>query len=374
MERTGTANIVGDFRLTCIEKHPACKCVSRSLRENFPVPLNAPTLYLHIGRNKAGSTTLQNHWHAHADALRRAGILYGLFGVPGAPESNLPSFPTPGDLADFVRSHADQSVLASHEIISCFPADVTRNMAAELAGLNIRVIFYVRPYRDWVLSSYSFDVRTGFNGLDFDRYFENIRPLVSFWPMLEAWGETIGWQNVRVRSLHPSDLQGGDLISDSSAALGVTLPARERDDRANASPSWIVIELLRMIADRAPAGGWSRDGLAIAEALHGYADMAIEAGGNVPGKAAYLTPGQADWLTDLYNRDLESLAERTGVSLWPGDPARRGERTLPPSAAHVPKNIIRWILRHALETDAALLHPEAAAFIGTAEFRRLAEG
>jgi hypothetical protein len=31
-------------------------------------------LYLHIGRNKAGSTTLQNYRVAHAGELRAAGV------------------------------------------------------------------------------------------------------------------------------------------------------------------------------------------------------------------------------------------------------------------------------------------------------------
>src|SRR5271168_4995399 len=138
------------------------------------------TLYLHIGRNKAGSTTLQNYWIAQASELRRAGVQYALFGQPSPPGSGLPTFPTHALLADFVRAEPGRAVLVSHEVICCFTPGVTRALASDLASLNLQLIFYVRPYRDWVLSSYNFDVRTGFNGRDFDRYLEDLRPLISF--------------------------------------------------------------------------------------------------------------------------------------------------------------------------------------------------
>jgi hypothetical protein len=341
------------------------------MHQNLPTATDAPTLYLHIGRNKAGSTTLQNHWVTHADALRQAGIDYVLFGQPSPPGSELLTFPSHRLIADFARGQRGRSVLVSHEVISCFPPEVTRNMAADLSDLNVRVIFYVRPYRDWVLSSYNFDVRTGFNKRDFDSYLQNIQPTISFWPMLEVWGEAIGWQNVRVRSLHPRDLQGRDLIGDSDAALGVTLPPSNLDDRVNTSPSWMVIELLRTIVDREPSGGWNRTGLAVAEALHGYTDAAIEACGATASRVTYLTPRQARGLQDLYNRDLAAIAARTGLPLQPDDIEQPPDRAFLPTAAEVPKNVMRTILEQALETDAARLHPEAATFVATALFGEL---
>ena len=329
------------------------------------------TLYLHIGRNKAGSTTLQNYWVAHASELRRAGVQYALFGQPSPPGSGLPTFPTHARLADFVRADPGRAVLVSHEVICCFTPEVTRRLASDLSSLNVQLIFYVRPYRDWVLSSYNFDVRTGYNGRDFDRYLEDLRPLISFRPMLEIWGETIGWDNIRVRSLARGDLLNGDLIADGNAAIGVSLPPGESAIQENASPSWMVIEMLRTIVGQDVADGWQGTDLAIAHKLHDYTDAAMAACGGFTERVNYLTRDQAHWLADLYNRDLEAIAEHTGVPLQPDDAGAAAERPFLPSADRVPKDVLRAIVRLAADPAAAEHHPAVAAFVQTSRFKAL---
>ena len=329
------------------------------------------TLYLHIGRNKAGSTTLQNYWVAHAGELRRAGVQYALFGQPSPPGSGLPTFPTHALLADFVRAEPGRAVLVSHEVICCFTPEVTRRLASDLASLNVQLIFYVRPYREWVLSSYNFDVRTGYNGRDFDRYLEDLRPLISFRPMLEIWGEIIGWDNIRVRSLSRGDLLEGDLIVDANAAIGGNLPRGGSAIRENASPSWMAIEMLRTIVGRDVADGWQGTDLAIAHKLHDYTDAAMAAVGTVAERVNYFTRDQAQWLADLYNRDLESVAEHTGVSLQPDDASPVAERPFLPSADRIPRDILRAIVELASDPAAAEHHPAAAAFVQTPRFTSL---
>jgi hypothetical protein len=329
------------------------------------------TLYLHIGRNKAGSTTLQNYWVAHASELRRAGVQYALFGQPSPPGSGLPTFPTHALLADFVRAEPGRAVLVSHEVICCFTPEVTRRLASDLASLNVQLIFYVRPYREWVLSSYNFDVRTGYNGRDFDRYLEDLRPLISFWPMLEIWGEIIGWDNIRVRSLSRGDLLNGDLIADGNAAIAVSLPPGGSAARDNASPSWMVIEMLRTIVGRDIADGWQGTDLAIAHKLHDYTDEAIAAGGAFSERVNYFTRHQALGLADLCNRDLAALAEHTGLSLQSDDAGAAAERPFLPSADRVPKDVLCEIVRLASDPAAVEHHPAVAAFVQTPRFRAL---
>lgn len=329
------------------------------------------TLYLHIGRNKAGSTTLQNYWVAHAGELRRAGVQYALFGQPSPPGSGLPTFPTQALLADFVRAEPGRAVLVSQEVICCFTPEATRRLASDLAGLNVQLIFYVRPYRDWVLSSYNFDVRTGYNGRDFDRYLEDLRPLISFRPMLEIWGEIIGWKNIHVRSLDRRDLRDGDLIADGNAAIGVSLPSGGPAARDNASPSWMAIEMLRTIVGRDVADGWQGTDLAIAHKLHDYTDAAMAACGTSSGPVNYFTRQQARWLSDLYNRDLAAIAEHTGVSLQPDDAGAAADRPFLPSADRVPRDMLRAIVRFAADPAAPEHHPVVAAFVKTPRFKAL---
>ena len=329
------------------------------------------TLHLHIGRNKSGSTTLQNHFVQHSDAMRQKGVRYALFGQPVPAGSAVPTFPTHLHLADFVRAQPGGAVLVSHEGLCCFTPEMTRIMASDLAHLNVQLILYVRPYGDWTMSSYNFDVRVGANGRDFDRYLETIRPSISFWPALEIWAQAIGWDRVRVRSLHAADLQGGDLLTDCLSAIGLPPAPCAQASRSNVSPGWIVIELLRMAVGRDSAEGWDSTGLAVAEAMHELAEKAVTATGQAAARVGYLTGCQAEELSALYNQDLARVAAQTGVPLQPDDPREAIVRLVLPSADQVPKPVIHLIRQYALEPEYARVHPEIAAFVSSCSFIRL---
>lgn len=326
-------------------------------------------LHLHIGRNKAGSTTLQAYFLRHAAAMREAGVQYALFNQPSPPGSALPNFATHRDLADFVRAQAGGSVLVSHEGLCCFAPDMMQVMAADLSKLDLQVIFYIRPYTEWIISSYCYDVRTGTNGRDFDSYLEWMWPKISCWPMLEIWGRETGWDRLHVRSLNPLDLQGGDLLSDCLAAIG--LPRARTESRSNASPSWIVVELLRLVAGHATSDGWDRTRLAIAEALHELAERAIDDCRVPPASSRYLTRRQAQALAAQYNRDLANLAGVTNVTLCEDNQDRAPERDHLPSAARIPGSILQNIALRALDPEYARLHPEIADFVSSPPFSAL---
>ena len=322
-----------------------------------------PRLYLHIGRNKAGSTTLQKYCLDHEKELKNAGVRYALFGYPSPPGSEAPTFPSHMALAEFVRTQQADAVLVSHEGICCFPAEMTAAMAADLSDLNTRVIFYIRPYRDWVVSSYNFDVRIGFNGRDFDRYLEVIASRVSFRPMLEIWGDALGWENIRVRSTDPADLQGGDLVSDLMSAINVDLMPGRQSERLNTAPSWMAIELMRPILGRDQALGWDSTGLATAQVLHHYTDEAIKECGEIFVDATYLTRSKSEEMANLYNEDLVFIKERTGVNLKQDDARHAPERAFLPGAEQVPEKILRLIGDRAFGPNAPVLHPDVANFV-----------
>ncbi len=328
-------------------------------------------LHLHIGRNKAGSTTLQRHWVNNLDGLRRAGIAYAMFGQPCPPGVQAPTVANHHALIELIHEQSAEAVLISHEGICCFSLDITRAMANDLASLDVQVILYVRPYRDWVVSSYAFDVRMGIVSDDFDAYLNKAWPTISFWPTIEIWGEALGWSNVRVRSLHPRDLMEGNLVRDGDAAIGVSLPIGGLVTRENVSPSWMVVELLRSIAAQDAPSGWSRNGQAVAEALHEYMADALERfqfSSNAPN---YLRLEDAKLLIDIYNNDLAALYAKGHVSLQPDIGPDLQERPFLPSIEFMPSAILRETQLNALKAKAAHLHPEAAAFVLLPEFDRL---
>jgi hypothetical protein len=244
-------------------------------------------------------------------------------------------------------------------------------MATDLASLDTSVLFYIRPYREWVVSSYNFDVRAGLNSADFDAYLDGLSASVSVRPVLEIWGEALGWDRVRVRSLAPADLQGGNIATDALDALGLTAFWPAPAVRANMSPCWWVIEMLRLIAGGQPGGGWSTERLAIAEHLHLLIEQYAARAGVVCPPAHYLTRARSLDLANLYAEDLNWLKDKTGLQLQPEAFSLATDRAFLPSARHIPHMILRGVAAQAMADDDARLHPEAAAFVRSARYAAL---
>jgi len=330
----------------------------------------SPKLFLHIGRNKVGSTSLQDYIVQNRSELRAAGVQYAsFFGQPKPDFDDIPAIPTHTALIGYVRSRGDDAVLISYEGLSCVPEAWTRVMAAEFAALNTKLILYVRPYRQWVVSSYMYDTRIGMNGRDFDRYLDHIRPSISFWPMLEIWGGAIGWSNIHVRSIDPRDLAGGDIRTDLMSAIGVAVTGELPARRANASPSWSAVEVFRLVM-RGDAGlGWDQHQVAITEALHEYIDTATL--GVQQQAPVYLQDHDAQALAALYNADLAALQSCTGTCLQRDGRENVKPRAFLPTAEYVPKSVLHHVRNLATTPQNALLHPETAAFVESPGFLRL---
>jgi hypothetical protein len=302
-----------------------------------------PRIYLHIGRNKAGSTSLQDFFLDRREMLAAAGLRYCLFGhlkdsVPG-----VPGFATASELAAYARAEAAPAYLVSNEFLFGWPRDYTDSMIAGLNGCDVRVIAYLRPYGEWVRSAYAEEVRRGLTSLDFDRYLDKLRPQISAWPYLADWGEALGWDRIRVRSTDPRDLAGRDLIGDCLTALGLDPALATETRRSNRAPAWPVLEMLRRLLELEGEAVFHR----VAAPLQALLEECLTATTLPP--ADYLTSAQARWLAELYNGDLLRLAERTGVVLQPeradaptGAPERPGFDQIPAA-----------LLRRAAELAAA---------------------
>jgi hypothetical protein len=265
-------------------------------------------------------------------------------------------FPTQFELADHARTGAERAYLVSNEFMFGWPLDYTASMAAGLAGFDVRIIAYIRPYGAWIRSAYADAVKNGENSRDFDRYLDWMAPRISAWPYLEGWGEAFGWDRIRIRSLDPRDLVGGDLIGDCLTSLGLD-PTHAAAGRSNQAPDWPVVEMLRQLISRDDEAGWEPEGRRISDPLR-MLMMECLAEQPVP-PIEYLTAAQEQRLAALYNRDLDLLAERTGVALQPERPTGR-DRGAVPSFAQIPADLRRRWAARAAAAEFRRDHPEAA--------------
>ncbi|MGB8840292.1 MAG: hypothetical protein WCC64_04410 [Aliidongia sp.] len=313
-----------------------------------------PRIYLHIGRNKAGSTSLQDFFLERRAVLAQAGLRYCLFGhlkdsVPG-----VPGFATAPELTAYARTEAAPAYLVSNEFLFGWPRDYTDSMVAGLSGCDVRVIAYLRPYGEWVQSAYAEEVRRGLTCLDFDRYLDELHPQISAWPYLEGWAEALGWERIRVRSTDPRDLAGGDLIGDCLTALGLDPALAGAARRSNRAPPWPVLEMLRRLRELTDEATFHR----VAPSLQLLLEEGLSETTLPP--AEYLTSEQAHRLADLYNSDLLRLAERTGVALQPERPNEQIGAMRPGFDRMPPALLRQWAVRAKLP-DFRRSHPEAAA-------------
>jgi hypothetical protein len=313
-----------------------------------------PRIYLHIGRNKAGSTSLQDFFLERRAILEQAGLRYCLFGhlkdsVPG-----VPGFATAPELAAYARAEAAPAYLVSNEFLFGWPRDYTDSLIAGLAGCDVRVIAYLRPYGAWVQSAYAEEVRRGLTCLDFDRYLDGLRPRISAWPYLEGWAKAVGWERIRVRSTDPRDLAGGDLIGDCLTALGLDHALAGETRRSNRAPAWPVLEMLRRLRELTDEATFHR----VAAPLQVLLEECLSEVTLPP--AEYLTSEQAHWLADLYNGDLLRLAERTGVTLQPERPNTQNG-AMRPGFDQIPAALLRRWSARATAPDFHRSHLETSA-------------
>jgi hypothetical protein len=310
-----------------------------------------PVIHLHIGRNKAGSTTLQDYFVAHHAELQRRGLRYALFGhlkdsVPG-----IIGFNDQLELATYARSHREQAILVSNEFMFGWPESYTREMVRWLQGLDTRVIAYLRPYGAWAYSNYAQDVRIGDSVRDFDEYLEWLWPRISALPHLEAWGHALGWDRVRVRSIGAGGIHWDDLVSDCLHALGLDGEQVAPSASSNQSPHWTVIELLRALGTVTPA---------ITEPLRSALEDCL-INETVPCPAAqYLTPTQHRRLAGLYREDLTAISRYTGTPLQEPQIEAPPERPFLPAFDQMPRNIRRAFTQRVCAVEFMRRHPQAA--------------
>ena len=205
-------------------------------------------IILHIGMNKAGSSTLQDFLARHRRELRGRGLLYpqagqrrgtnahydfsGAFGfITGEHRAEYTPDRAAGivdRMAREIAAHPEHTVLVSSEFFvqTRDPAPVARFFGEHLPGRRLRVLIYLRRHDLWWQSAYSQAVLTrtdppwpsGYRGyLAFQkrRRVQHLRYL----RLIEIWAGLVGRENLLIRPFEPAQMPGG-MIPDMAEAIG----------------------------------------------------------------------------------------------------------------------------------------------------------
>ena len=315
-----------------------------------------PRIVLHIGRNKAGSTTIQDACLGERPALSAQGVDYVLFGHLAASREDTPGFPTFETLRAHAIAHAGRTLLVSNEFMFGWPDAFTEAAAGVLRDCDVQILAYVRRYDDWIVSAYAEETRKGMNLRDIDAYVDWMGPRISAWPYLSKWAEGFGWDALRVRPLDARALRGGELMSDFAEALGVA-PFQGSPRPSNPSPHWLELELVRRLAERNGDTEWSGVGHAEAEPLLAELRPLLDG----VESASYLRRQTRSRLLALYAADLARIAEAAGDVLAAPAPAEGPEAARAPCFEHAPAALLDAFFARTTDAGFGARHPEASA-------------
>ncbi|MEZ4433228.1 MAG: hypothetical protein R3F65_12535 [bacterium] len=253
-------------------------------------PGGRPTLYLHVGTHKTGTSTVQSALHANRQRLAEAGILYptdGVYCTPAGwagppPEgghrylafSMMGTWPTwdpkdytaplvacrealEGDLARWRgrRGRMDAILSSEYWFRDVDPAGLRAFFDG--LGYHIRVIVYLRRQDHFLESLYDQRVRAGSMTDPFEHFVERCLADPRAYPWyhhrLRRLAAVFGEANLIVRPFERGQLQGGDVLDDLLAVIGYGPPVDwHRPLHHNRSLPTELTEAIRVLVARLP--------------------------------------------------------------------------------------------------------------------------
>ncbi len=200
-------------------------------------------LYLHIGTEKTGTTSLQNFLLANENALNEVGFSYlcgddkpyfyqlthlpliaSLLGVKNShfPEQRHPAETILQCLKDDLAASDKDIILSSEEFSTRIHDKQSLAKLREVAGeREVYIVCYIRPQDELAISSYSTNVlygRTAPFSSD-DVVFEN--RYFNYAALLGPWASMFGSDRLIVRNYQRSALVKGDICQDFLGVLGI---------------------------------------------------------------------------------------------------------------------------------------------------------
>ena len=198
----------------------------------------APVLYLHIGAPKAGSSTIQRFLRAN-----EAGLAARLDGLKGRLEAE-------------IEAAAPRAVFLSHE--SLFdrvgePEEMER-LRALLAPMfeRIAVLAYLRRQDAAAVSRHAMALRNGAaEGFSATPDIAAMRtPWYDYLPILRMWKTAFAPDRLQVRRFGPAYFEGGELVADLGAALGLEVAGLEPIEPQNRAGDVRRLEFLHLLEAR----------------------------------------------------------------------------------------------------------------------------
>ena len=221
-------------------------------------------LYIHIGSNKTGSTSIQSFLLNNAEDLSAQNICFPLIGLtPNGAHHYLaaslynkshPRYKSDSDFAEYSSKILDASSIHLKTIIS---SEFLWNLDIDINALkvfserynNTKIIVYLRRQDEYLNSFYNSIVKTGKKGgvNSIDKISKNF--YLDYNTRLEHWAKIFGESNLIVKLYNKKYFVGGDLIKDFCSHIDYSISTSTKfvSGIRNTSASFKAIEILRIL-------------------------------------------------------------------------------------------------------------------------------
>lgn len=228
-------------------------------------------VYIHIGFEKTGTTTLQTFFKDNEALLQKAGFSYlcdnskpyfegiGHFPIAGCFHSERPKFISEhkfrpsSEVLDALRKDIEQC--QKHVILSCehFSSRLhnlkyLKVIRASLPGRNVRIICYLRRQDDMALAAFSTMILSGH--IDPFSISEVIKPTADYFnynKICSLWASVFGTDNVIVREFDRESLKDADIRYDFLNLLNIDPGGFRFGEDKNISLDATQLEALRVV-------------------------------------------------------------------------------------------------------------------------------
>ena len=240
-------------------------------------------IFLHIGAEKTGTSSIQRFFKANRDILRSRSILYSKvagfenhMALSAAAQNDekmddlrmVFELDTPAKVREFrtslsiklaeeARESGCSTLVFSGEHCSSRLVGVTE--VEMLAGIlrpisrDIVVVVYIRRQDDFLCSSYSTDVKSGFTGEITLPSAQLRQARYDYYELLRRWSSVFGRENILCRIYDTDRLKGGDVVEDFVDTMGLAMDDDYvRPPRVNESLDVAALEFLRLFNKTVP--------------------------------------------------------------------------------------------------------------------------
>ncbi len=234
-------------------------------------------LYLHIGTEKTGTTSIQHFMAHNRDVLRSQGVLYprspgetNHTGIAALAQSadhgelwqklGITTLEERDNYAESLRSSLaeelsagrfDRVVLSNEHCSSRLPQDdEVSTLHTFLSGLfsRIRIVVYLRRQDDLLVSTYSTGIKNGRTEMLQLPTERALGARYDYWQLLNRWSSVFGRENIICRKFEKQSFMSGDLMADFLGAVGCDADAPwEYPGNVNSSLDARSLEFLRLM-------------------------------------------------------------------------------------------------------------------------------